>query len=94
MTMRFGFSSASRATTVFPKPVLGGSASTKSGDDSEDTAEPATKKPQPTLYDSGNVHIVRAVALGKDDIIGDFEAELLKVATNDELYSLPRRGVP
>ncbi len=53
--------------------------SKKSGDDGEDTAEPATKKPQPTLYDRGNVHVVRAVALGKDDIIGDFEAEMLKV---------------
>ena len=44
-----------------------------------DTEEPATKKPQPAIYDRGNVHITRAVALGKDDIVGDFEAELLKV---------------
>ncbi|HVO01127.1 MAG TPA: phospholipase D-like domain-containing protein [Candidatus Cybelea sp.] len=34
---------------------------------------------KPYTYDTGHTHIVRATALGKDDIVGDFEAELLKV---------------
>jgi phosphatidylserine/phosphatidylglycerophosphate/cardiolipin synthase-like enzyme len=32
----------------------------------------------PATYDQGNIHIVRAAALTKSDIIGNFEAELLK----------------
>jgi phosphatidylserine/phosphatidylglycerophosphate/cardiolipin synthase-like enzyme len=38
-----------------------------------------TKAAQPGVYDSGNTHIVRAAALGEDDVVGDFEKELLKV---------------
>ena len=46
----------------------------------EDGGEPSgAKKPQPAVYDKGNVHIVRAAALTKDDIVGQFENELLKV---------------
>jgi phosphatidylserine/phosphatidylglycerophosphate/cardiolipin synthase-like enzyme len=37
------------------------------------------KSPPPVLYDAGNTHIVRAAALTEDDIVGDFEKELLKV---------------
>jgi phosphatidylserine/phosphatidylglycerophosphate/cardiolipin synthase-like enzyme len=36
------------------------------------------KTPQPAVYDHGNVHIVRAAALTKDDLVGQFEHELLK----------------
>lgn len=35
--------------------------------------------PPPNVYDDDNVHIVRASALNKSDIVGEFEAELLKV---------------
>jgi phosphatidylserine/phosphatidylglycerophosphate/cardiolipin synthase-like enzyme len=34
---------------------------------------------QPAVFEKGNTHIVRAANLGKDDIVGDFETELLKV---------------
>jgi phosphatidylserine/phosphatidylglycerophosphate/cardiolipin synthase-like enzyme len=37
------------------------------------------KRVQPAAYDNGNVHLVRAVALNKDDIVGSFESELLAV---------------
>jgi len=37
------------------------------------------KRVEPAVYDRGNVHIVRAVALTKDDIVGSFESELLSV---------------
>lgn len=47
------------------------------GGSSDDTS-PSAKTPQPAIYDSGNVHVLRAAALGKDDLIGDFERELLK----------------
>ncbi|HXJ41565.1 MAG TPA: phospholipase D-like domain-containing protein [Bryobacteraceae bacterium] len=48
-------------------------------DDDEEDSDSAPKKPQPAVYDRGNVHVVRAAALGKADLIGQFEAELLKV---------------
>jgi phosphatidylserine/phosphatidylglycerophosphate/cardiolipin synthase-like enzyme len=34
---------------------------------------------QPAVYDNGNLHMARAVALTKDDIVGSFESELLSV---------------
>ncbi len=34
---------------------------------------------QPAIYDKGEVHVVRAVALNKDDVVGSFEAELLTI---------------
>ena len=34
-------------------------------------------EPKPNVYDNGNIHIVRADALSKGDLVGDFEAELL-----------------
>ena len=37
------------------------------------------KTPQLATYDVGNVHVVRASALGVEDIVGDFEKELLTV---------------
>lgn len=37
------------------------------------------KTPQPATYDVGNVHIVRASALGVNDVVADFEKELLTV---------------
>jgi phosphatidylserine/phosphatidylglycerophosphate/cardiolipin synthase-like enzyme len=49
------------------------------GDHDEAVEEPKKKKAQPTFFDRGNVHVVRAVALGIDDIVSDFEAEMLKV---------------
>jgi len=35
------------------------------------------EKPVPTTYDEGSVHIVRASSIPEDDIIGDFEREIL-----------------
>lgn len=43
---------------------------------------PAPKKdkiPSPAIYDKDNVHVVRAAAITKDDIVGQFEAEVLTV---------------
>jgi phosphatidylserine/phosphatidylglycerophosphate/cardiolipin synthase-like enzyme len=37
------------------------------------------KRVQPAVYDNGNVHMARAVALSKDDVVGAFESELLSV---------------
>ncbi len=37
------------------------------------------KTPAPSVYDKGKIHIVRAAALTKSDIVGQFETELLKV---------------
>jgi PLD-like domain len=34
---------------------------------------------QPAIYEKGDVHIVRAVALNKDDVVGAFESELLTI---------------
>jgi len=48
----------------------------KSGDDDGDDESP--RRSHPSLFDSPNVHVVRASALTHDDIIGDFEHELLK----------------
>ena len=49
------------------------------GTESDDGEESApAKKPQPAVYDEGNVHIVRAAALTKGDLVGNFEHELLK----------------
>jgi phosphatidylserine/phosphatidylglycerophosphate/cardiolipin synthase-like enzyme len=36
------------------------------------------KEPTPYTYNKGNLHIVRAANLNKDDLIGDFQEELLK----------------
>ncbi len=36
------------------------------------------KPNNPATYDEGNIHIVRAAALTKSDLVGSFEAELLK----------------
>ena len=38
-----------------------------------------TKHQQPATYDNGEIHVVRAVALNKDDVVGAFEAELLTI---------------
>ena len=40
---------------------------------------PHEKATQPAVYDNGVVHVVRAVALNKDDVVGTFESELLTV---------------
>ena len=40
---------------------------------------PHEKLTQPAIYDNGVVHVVRAVALNKDDVVGSFEAELLGI---------------
>lgn len=37
------------------------------------------KRVQPAVYDNGNLHMARAVALTRDDIVGAFESELLSV---------------
>lgn len=37
------------------------------------------KHAQPAIYNNGETHIVRAVALNKDDMVGGFESELLSV---------------
>jgi len=37
------------------------------------------KPTQPAIYDNGIVHVVRAVALNKDDVVGAFESELLTI---------------
>jgi phosphatidylserine/phosphatidylglycerophosphate/cardiolipin synthase-like enzyme len=37
------------------------------------------RAPNPSTYDTANVHVVRASALGADDLVGNFERELLKV---------------
>ena len=42
-------------------------------------AGPHEKPTQPAIYDNGVVHVVRAVALNKDDVVGSFESELLGV---------------
>jgi phosphatidylserine/phosphatidylglycerophosphate/cardiolipin synthase-like enzyme len=34
---------------------------------------------QPAIYENGEVHVVRAVALNKDDVVGAFESELLTI---------------
>ena len=41
-------------------------------------ASKTDKKPSPAIFDSGRTHLVLARALSKGDIVGDFEAELLK----------------
>jgi phosphatidylserine/phosphatidylglycerophosphate/cardiolipin synthase-like enzyme len=46
-------------------------------DHSKDT--PGEKREQPAIYDNGEVHVVRAIALNKDDIVGSLEGELLSV---------------
>jgi len=51
----------------------------KRSDDDEDAGGDHPKKPQPATFDQGRIHIVRAASLTKDDIVGDFESELLKV---------------
>jgi phosphatidylserine/phosphatidylglycerophosphate/cardiolipin synthase-like enzyme len=43
----------------------------------EGDGAPAAKKPSPSTYDRGNIHVVRATAMMKGDLIGDFERELL-----------------
>ena len=40
---------------------------------------PHEKHTQPAVYNNGVVHVVRAVALNKDDVVGGFESELLGV---------------
>ncbi len=37
------------------------------------------KHPQPAVYNNGTIHVVRAVALNKDDVVGSFESELLTI---------------
>ena len=37
------------------------------------------KPTQPAIYDNGVIHVVRAVALNKDDVVGSFESELLGI---------------
>ncbi|MFN8321254.1 MAG: phospholipase D-like domain-containing protein [Chitinophagales bacterium] len=49
----------------------------KSGEDEEDVVE-EKKKPSPTVFEKGKISIVRASALTKGDLVGDFEVELLK----------------
>jgi len=45
-----------------------------------DKTDPShAKHQQPATYDNGEVHVVRAVALNKDDVVGAFEAELLTI---------------
>lgn len=39
----------------------------------------AAKTPSPAVYDKGRIHVVRAAALTKADVVGAFEHELLKV---------------
>jgi phosphatidylserine/phosphatidylglycerophosphate/cardiolipin synthase-like enzyme len=39
--------------------------------------DPDTKVQQPTVYDTQNVHLVRASNISSEDPVGDFEAELL-----------------
>ena len=50
----------------------------KAGEDVE-TDNPEKKTQPPAVFDKGRIHIVRAVALTKNDIVGGFESELLKV---------------
>ena len=42
-------------------------------------AGPHEKPTQPAIYNNGEIHVVRAVALNKDDVVGGFESELLTV---------------
>ena len=42
-------------------------------------AGPHDKPTQPAIYNNGEIHVVRAVALNKDDVVGSFESELLSV---------------
>ncbi|TMQ02887.1 MAG: hypothetical protein E6J90_05790 [Deltaproteobacteria bacterium] len=52
------------------------------GDEDDGEEDPSTKRRKiapPALYDTGNVHVIRAAALGHDDVVGSFEAELLKL---------------
>jgi len=63
----YGSISSPMAMPNYVKPKKGGS-----DDDDEDD-----KTPQPATYDSQNVHIVRAINLSTDDIVGNFEAEQL-----------------
>jgi phosphatidylserine/phosphatidylglycerophosphate/cardiolipin synthase-like enzyme len=51
----------------------------RSDEEDEGEGDDRPKKPQPATFDKGRIHIVRAAALTKDDIVGDFESELLKV---------------
>jgi hypothetical protein len=47
--------------------------------DGADAGDAQPRKPAPAVYDKGNTHVVRAAALLKSDIVGDFESELLKL---------------
>lgn len=48
-------------------------------DAADDSNNSSPKTPQPFVYDEGKMHIVRASAVGKDDVVGQFERELLTV---------------
>ncbi|MDQ6827434.1 MAG: phospholipase D-like domain-containing protein [Gemmatimonadota bacterium] len=50
---------------------------TASPDDPTGGNPPEPKTPSPSTFDRGNVHVVRATAMMKNDLIGDFERELL-----------------
>jgi phosphatidylserine/phosphatidylglycerophosphate/cardiolipin synthase-like enzyme len=48
-------------------------------DEDSPEEEPAPHLPPVAVYDKDNVHLVRAAALTKDDLVANFEAELLSV---------------
>lgn len=50
-----------------------------SKDDEEDEDHDGPRPPLPAVYDHENVHVIRAAALTKADLVGEFESELLKV---------------
>lgn len=68
----YGSLSSPMAMPNYIKPVKG-----STGDGSDDGTESKTKVHQPTTYDTANVHLVRATNLHANDLIGNFEAELL-----------------
>jgi phosphatidylserine/phosphatidylglycerophosphate/cardiolipin synthase-like enzyme len=49
------------------------------GSDDEQSDDETVHRTSPWTYDKGNVHIVRASALTQQDIVGQFDQELLKV---------------
>jgi hypothetical protein len=69
--MVYGSLSSPMAMPNYIKPVK------KTAGDEDDSDDITGKKPQPTTYDTANVHLVRAFNLQSNDLVGNFEVELL-----------------
>jgi phosphatidylserine/phosphatidylglycerophosphate/cardiolipin synthase-like enzyme len=60
-----------------PKVLPNYEAAEAQSDDDAEVGAPAVHRPEIATFDERNVHLVRAAALEKGDLVADFEAELL-----------------